>query len=141
MLSRKRAASLLNNYSINHMDPMNQMSPQVPQSTEDGGSMKWVVIAVVVVVILVAVGWMFMRKEAPAPAPQQENTPTAGTQAPSGAQVPQATGNVDNITSTLLSAVADEALVANAGDNDISLITSDADAVSGMNTLYNDNEF
>ena len=116
------------------MDPINQTSPQMPQSQGEGSGMQWVVIAVVVVILLVAVGWMFMRKEAPAPAPQ-EGAPTAET------QVPAATGNVDDIISALESAEVAEALVANAGDNDISLVTSDADAVSGMNTLYNENEF
>ena len=116
------------------MDPINQTSPQMPQPQGEGNSMQWVVIAVVVVVLLIAVGWMFMRKEAPTPVPQ-EGAPTAAT------QVPAATGNVDDIISALESAEVAEALVANAGDNDISLVTSDADAVSGMNTPYNDNEF
>ena len=113
---------------------MNQVPPQVPQSSGEGSGMQWVVIAVVVVILLVAVGWMFMRKEAPAPVPQ-EGAPTAET------QVPAATGNVDDIINALESAEVAEALVANAGDNDISLVTPDADAVSGMNTLYNENEF
>lgn len=113
---------------------MNQMPPQMPQAQGES-SMKWVVIAVVVVVLLIAAGWMFMRKEAPAPEPQQEGMPTAET------QVPAATGNVDDIISSLENAEGAEALVANTGDNDIQLVTSDADAVNGMNTLYNDNEF
>ena len=116
------------------MDPINQTSPQMPQPQGEGNSMQWVVIAVVVVVLLIAAGWMFMRKEAHAPMPQ-EAAPTAAP------QVPPATGNVAELISALESAEVAEALVANAGDNDISLVTSDADAVSGMNTPYNDNEF
>ena len=113
---------------------MNQVPPQVPQSSGEGSGMKWIVIAVAVAVLLIAAGWMFMRKEAPVPMPE-EGAPTAET------QVPAATGNVDDIINALESAEVAEALVANAGDNDISLVTSDADAVSGMNTLYNENEF
>lgn len=128
------------------MDAMNQMPPQTPPRSccapGDGSGMKWMVIAVIVIALLVAAGWMFTRKETPVPAPQQESIPTAGTQTPPEAgQTPAATGNVDDIISALESAQAEEALVANAGDNDISLVTSDADAVSGMNTLYNENEF
>ena len=112
---------------------MNQTPPQMPP--EEGSNMKWVVIAIVVVVLLIAIGWMFMQNQTPTPVPQQEGAPTAET------QVPTTTGNVDDIISTLLSAEVAEALVANGGDNDISLVTSDADVINGMNTLYNDNEF
>lgn len=107
----------------------------MPQTQGEGSGMKWVVIAIALVAILAVVGWMFTRKEPSAPVPQSGNTPLTAT------ELPQATGNVDDIISSLESAEAEEALVANAGDNDMELVTSDADAVSGMNTLYNDNEF
>lgn len=115
---------------------MNQVPPQMTQ--EKGGNMKWGIIVVGVILLGVAL-WWYMQKgtqpEASAPVSNEQSTPTTSTQSP------QATGNVDDITNALLSAQAEEALTANAGDSDISLVTSDADAVSGMNTLYNDNEF
>lgn len=119
---------------------MNQMPPQMPQAAEAGNSMKWGVIAIVVIAILLAAWWMFMRTEAPSPQPD-ERIPTAATETPETTQTPEATGNADDIISALLSAQAEEALVANATDNDTEFVTSDADAVSEMNTLYNDNEF
>ncbi|MDO8572606.1 MAG: hypothetical protein Q7S11_02420 [bacterium] len=122
------------------MEPVNQIPPQTPQLPEEGNSMKWIVAIGVGVVLVAILGWMFMQKETPTPTPQK-TAPVVEIQVPVTSDTPPTTGNIDDIISSLENAEAAEALVANAGDNDISLVTSDADAVSGMNTLYNDNEF